>query len=87
MLTITDKFTKRVLFIPGKNTYDAADWVNLIIDIFIFHGWGIFKSIENNKNNKFMSFFWRTIFRKLKMNFLTFIVYHPQTDGQSERIN
>ena len=87
MLTITDKFIKRVLFIPGKNIYDATNLVNLIIADFIFHGWGILKSIVNDKDSKFMSFFWRAIFRKLGVSFLTFTVYHPKMDGQSERTN
>ena len=34
-----------------------------------------------------MSSFWKTIFRKLRVNFLAFTAYHPQADGQSKRIN
>ena len=34
-----------------------------------------------------MSFFWKTLFDKLGTKLLTFTIYHPQTDGQSERTN
>ena len=31
ILTITYKYTKKVIFIPGKTTYSAVDWANLVI--------------------------------------------------------
>ena len=31
MLTITCKYTKRVILIPGKTIYLAVDWANLVI--------------------------------------------------------
>lgn len=34
-----------------------------------------------------MSSFWRTFFETLGTKLLTSTVYHPQTDGQSEKIN
>ena len=48
---------------------------------------GIPKMIIFNRDPKFTSNFWKSLFKGLdsKLNFSTF--YHPQTDGQIERVN
>ncbi len=87
LLTVTDKFTKRVLLLPGKTTYSAADWANTLLPGLIGHDWGIPRQIISDRDRKFLSSFWRTIFERLGTKLLTSTAYHPQTDGQSERTN
>lgn len=87
LLTITDKFTKRVLLIPGKDTYSAIDWANLVLTALMSHDWGVPRSIISDRDSKFMSSFWRAIFEKLGTEILASTAWHPQTDGQSERTN
>lgn len=55
---------------------------------FLFeHYWEILKTIISNRDSKFMFFFWRTIFKKLDVELLTFIANHSQTNDQSKRTN
>ena len=48
---------------------------------------GIPKLIISNRYPKFTGNFWKTLFKGLhtKLNFS--IAYHPQTNGQTERVN
>ena len=87
LLTMTDKFTKKVLLISGRNTWNAADWANVVIVALLERDWGIPRSFISDRDSKFMSAFWKAIFGKLQVSFLTSTAYHPQTDGQSERTN
>ena len=87
LLTITDKFTKRVLLLPGKDTYGAEDWAPIVISALLSHDWGVPCAIISDRDRKFMSSFWRTVFQKLDTKLLASTAYHPQTDGQSERTN
>ena len=54
-------------------------------DIFRLHGFP--KAIIYDKDPKFTSKFWKGQFAYLgiKLNFN--VAYHPQTDGQTERVN
>ena len=63
---------------------------NAIAKIFkkkIFRLHGLPKAIISDRDTKFISKFWKGIFSYLgtKLNFST--AYHPQTDGQIERVN
>ena len=54
-------------------------------DIFRLHG--LSKAIVSHRDPKFTSTFWKGLFADLgtKLNFS--IAYHPQTNGQIERVN
>ena len=86
-LTVTCKFTKKVMAIAGKSTWGAEEWANTLITALMARDWGIPRSVISDRDRKFMSLFWRTIFQKLGIELLTSTAYHPQTDGQSERTN
>ena len=87
LLTLTCKFTKGVILIPGRDTWDASTWANAVIVALYTRDWGIPRSFISDRDSKFMSDFWSTIFQKLGVSMLTSTAYHPQTDGQSERTN
>lgn len=86
-LTMTCKFSKKVLLKEGRTTWDAARWGVVVITALIAYDWGIPRAIISDRDLKFMSGFWKGVFQKLNTKLLTSTAYHPQTDGQAERTN
>ncbi|SLM39755.1 reverse partial [Lasallia pustulata] len=78
-LPVTDKCSKRVTLLPGKNTYKAEDWATILLKGLT--DWGIPDAIITDRDPKFMSEFWKELATKLKIEMLTSTAYHPQTDG------
>ena len=87
LMTVSDKFTKRIGFIPGKDTWTAEQWGAALLRMFLTNDWGIPKQIISDRDPKFLSTVWTTIFKGLKVSLLYSTAYHPQSDGQSERTN
>lgn len=87
LLTLTCKFTKRVLLVPGQDTWSAPQWAEVVLRTLLQHDWGVPRSTISDRDQRFMSDFWKEIFKILNVKFLTSTAYHPQTDGQSERTN
>ena len=86
IMVVVDKLTKAAHFTPVKSTHKNDDISKIFMkDIFKLHG--LPKAIISNKDVKFTSNFWKGLFADLgtKLNFST--AYHPQIDGQTERVN
>ena len=86
IMVVVDKLTKATHFIPVKSTHKADDITKIFMkEIFKLHG--LPKAIVFNRDPKLTSNFWKGLFADLgtKLNFST--AYHPQTDGQTERLN
>ena len=85
-MVVVDKLTKASHFIRFKSTYKADAIAKIFMnDIFRLHG--LPKEIVSNRDPKFTSNFWKGLFVDFgtKLNFST--AYHPQTNGQTERVN
>ena len=87
ILTMTCKFIKRIIFIFDKSTWSIDEWTSAFLTILLKHDWNISKITICDRNRKFMSDFWRNIFKKLNIEILVSIVYHSQTNEQFKRIN
>ena len=85
LMTVTDKFSRRVALIPGKETYKAQKWAEEFLNGTT--EWGIPKAIISDRDSRFLSNFWKGLFSRLGTKLLTSTAYHPQTDGLSERMN
>jgi hypothetical protein len=85
-MTATDKFTKAVMILPGKDTYTALEWATRFWQLVYPH-WGLPSGIVSDRDPKFLSEFWKSLFEKAGTKLLLSTAYHPQTDGQSERTN
>ena len=86
IMVVVDKLSKEAYFISVKTTYKDAN----IADIFmkqIFRLHGIPKVIISEIDPKFMGNVWKSLFKGLNttLNFST--SFHPQMDGQIERVN
>ena len=86
IMVVVDKLSKAAHFIPVQSTYKAVQIAHLFMQN-VFHLHGLPKVIISDRDVKFTSTFWRTLFAELgtQLNFIT--TYHRQTDGQTERVN
>ena len=85
-MVVVDKLSKATHFIHVKTTYKVANLADIFMkEIFRLHG--IPKMIISDRDLKFTGSLWKSLFEGLntKLNFST--TYHPQTDGQTERVN
>ena len=73
-------------FIPCKMTHKARDIAKILI-AKVFTKFGIPKDIVNDRDTKFTSKVWAEVFNALgnKLDFSS--GDHPQTDGQTKRVN
>ena len=86
IMVIVDLLTKVSHLIPVKTTYTASDIARLFIkEIFRLHG--LPKRIVSDRDAKFTSKFWTSLFQAVGTQLKFSTAYHPQTDGQTERVN
>lgn len=86
ILVVVDRFTKFAHFIAVKYPYTAASIAKLFFDNVVkLHG--LPHSIVSDRDKVFTSTFWQELFSLLKTSLLLSSAYHPQTDGQAERVN
>jgi hypothetical protein len=83
---IVDRLTKVTDFIPVRITYGRDKLAKLYIDnILKMHG--VPKSIVFDRGAQFISMFWKSLHQALKTKLDFSSTYHPQTDGQTKRVN
>jgi transposase InsO family protein len=83
---IVDRLTKVAHFIPVKTTYSEPHLVELYMSrIVCLHG--VPKKIVPDRGTQFTLRFWEKLYAALDTQLSFSSAYHPQTDGQIERVN
>jgi hypothetical protein len=86
IMVVVEKLSKVAHFIPINSTCKEIYIYSIFMkEIFILHDMP--KEIISDRDTKFTSNFWRSLFVGLETKLLFNIVYHPQTNGNTERVN
>lgn len=86
ILVIVDRLTKMTHIVPCKSTITAPEVAELFIkEVVRLHGWP--SSIVSDRDKLFVSDFWRHLQTAFGAKLQMSSAYHPQTDGQTERMN
>ena len=86
ILVVVDKLTKMTRFVPVKNESTAAD----IAQAFVEHVWnshGVPLQITTDRGTEFTNAFSNSLCNLIGTRHTKSNSYHPQTDGQTERMN
>jgi transposase InsO family protein len=80
------RLTKVAHFIPVRTTYSVPQLAELYMSrIVCLHG--VLKKIVSDRGTQFTSVFWERLHETLDTQLSFSSAYHPQTDGQIERVN
>jgi len=81
-----DRLSKQTHFVASRTTDTAPDVAKIFFDnIFRLHG--LPRVIICDRDPKFTSNFWQSLFKTLGTKIALSTAFHPQTDGQTERMN
>jgi len=86
ILVVTDRLSKLVHLIPTTTNVTAAEVAQLFVDHVVKHH-GVPESIVSDRDSKFTSIFWKTVCELWGIRQAMSTSFHPQTDGQTERVN
>ena len=86
VLVVVDRFSIEAIFIPTTEQVSSSDLAGLFRD----HVWkehGLPRSVISDRGPQFSSQFTRELNSMLGIETKLSTAFHPQTDGQTERVN
>lgn len=86
ILVVVDRLSKGCHLIPCHNSITAAGTAELFLkEVHRLHG--LPRSLVSDRDPRFTSEFWQRLMAMLGTKLRMSSGYHPQTDGQTERLN
>ena len=86
ILVFTCLLSKRITCVPGHKTDTAPDVARLFFQ-YVFRNFGLPLQIVSDRDSRFVGKFWKTLFKLVGTKLTPSAPFHPQTDGQTERVN
>ena len=86
ILVIVDWLIKQVIFIPAHDTIMSMDLARLFV-LHVFSKHGVPSHVTSDRGLEFISNFFRSLGTTLDMQLYFTSDYHPEGDGQTERMN
>jgi len=86
ILVVVDKYSKFAHFIPLRHPFTALSVAKAFMShVYKLHGMP--SSIISDRDKVFTNNLWRELFGLAGIQLRMSSAYHPQTDGQMERVN
>lgn len=86
ILNVVDRFTKQCILIPTRTNTDTAELARLFVT-HVFAKHGVPSHITSDRGSKFTSEFFSTLSQTLGIALHHTAGYHPEGNGQTERVN
>lgn len=86
ILVVVDRFSKYAHFMTLSHPFSALDVAKVfMLNVYKLHG--LPKAIVSDRDRIFTGTLWEQLFIRLGTKLHLSSAYHPQTDGQTERVN
>jgi transposase InsO family protein len=86
ILVFVDRLTKMTHLVATNTSIDAEGVADLFIAT-VFRAHGLPKELISDRDTRFTSEFWRAFHAVIQTWLCMSSAYHPQSDGQTERLN
>ena len=86
ILVVCDRLTKQGIFIPTTDKCDAPELARLFL-LHVFSKHGVPEHVTSDRGSVFVSQFFTSLSEALQMRLHFTSGYHPEGDGQTERVN
>ena len=85
-LVVLDRLSKKAIFLKSHTTATSEYLASLFVEsLFSKHGLPL--NVVLDRGSLFVSSFWTNLGQQLKITQNLSTAYHPESDGQTERIN
>ena len=85
IIVIVDRFSKYETFIAALTDCIAEEMTRLFLKHVVKY-WGLLKYIISDHDPRFTRKFWTKLFKLMGSELHFSTSFHPQTDGQTERV-
>ncbi|SJL04219.1 uncharacterized protein ARMOST_07580 [Armillaria ostoyae] len=86
ILVIVDRFSKVIIPVACKTTLSSEGWAKILRDE-VYAKYGMPQTIISDRGPQFVSKFLTDLYKILDIKGNASTVFHPQMDGQTERVN